>query len=82
VTTDTRVMVRVYRMPEHLTEGHCFGVGVPISFLNVDWFTHDPEEGRAPLEKFIRTKRYFDPGASFLVIGDHPDLCFVMEKTK
>lgn len=75
------IFVRVYRIPEKLTDGYCFGSGVPITFLNVDWFN---ALGSGPLDKdnlitFIKSKRYYDPKARFLVLGDHPDLTFVIE---
>ena len=31
-------MVYVYKLPEKLSNGFCFGGGVPITFTNVDWF--------------------------------------------
>ncbi len=68
--------VRVYRMPDKLTNGYCFGSGVPITFLNVDWFEAPIKEGRASLETFIRSKRYFDRKSKFLVQSDHPDFTF------
>lgn len=77
-----RAFVRVYRLPARLTDGYCFGRGVPITFTNVDWFEMSLADGRPALEEFIRSKRYFDPSASYLVLGDHPDFTFTMEPTK
>lgn len=74
-----RAFLRVYRLPPKLTNGYCFGAGVPITFINVDWFEALIEQGRAPLEAFIKTKTYYDKTARFLVIADHPDLTFVIE---
>ena len=79
VADEGRALVRVYRLPKPLTNGYCFGAGVPITFQNVDWFTHDPSEGRGPLATFIRSKRYYRPYDRFLVIGDHPELTFMIE---
>ena len=74
-----RTFLRVYRLPAKLTNGYCFGAGMPITFTNVDWFEALIDEGRAPLETFIKGKRYYDAAARFLVIADHPDLTFVIE---
>lgn len=74
-----RTRVHVYRLPERLSNGYCFGGGVPIGFTNVDWFDTIISEGREPLTAFIKKKRYFDPRARFLVIGDHPDFTFTIE---
>jgi len=74
-----RAFLRVYRLPTKLTNGYCFGGGVPITFLNVDWFEALIDDGRAPLEAFIKSKRYYDATARFLVLADHPDLTFVIE---
>ena len=71
--------VRVYRCPQRLTDGYCFGAGVPITFTNVDWFEASILGGRPELEAFIKTKRYFDPTARFMVLGDHPNLTFTID---
>lgn len=73
---EPRAFVRVYRMPEKLTNGYCFGPGVPITFLNVDWFEARIAGGREELTDWIKGKRYYDPAASFLVQSDHPDFTF------
>lgn len=74
-----RVFVRVYRLPEKLTAGYCFGAGVPITFTNVDWFDVPVGEGREALVEFIRSKAYCRPDARFLVLGDGPDFVFTIE---
>lgn len=74
-----RAFVRVYRLPAKLTDGYCFGAGVPIMFLNVDWFEVVIAEGRTELERFIRRKRYFATNARYLVLADHPDLTFTID---
>lgn len=66
-------------MPEKLTNGYCFGGGVPITFMNVDWFEAPIAEGRNSLRDFIKGKRYYDPGARFLVQSDHPDFTFCID---
>ena len=73
---EPRTFVRVYRLPAKLTDGYCFGGGRPITFINVDWFEVPIIDGRPRLVEFIKTKRYYDPAAQFLVIGDHPDFTF------
>lgn len=77
--TAPRAFVRVYRLPEKLTAGYCFGGGVPITFTNVDWFETLVDEGRGPLEAFIRGKQYFDARSRYLVLADHPDLTFTID---
>lgn len=74
-----RVFVRVYRLPAKLTEGYCFGAGVPITFTNVDWFDVPVGEAREALIEFIRSKAYCRPDARFLVLGDSPDFVFTIE---
>lgn len=73
-----RVFVRVYRLPEKLTDGYCFGGGTPITMTNVDWFEASVDDGVEDLVRFIKSKRYFSPNFRFLVIGDHPDFTFTM----
>lgn len=77
--TAPRVFVRIYRLPERLTEGYCFGAGRPIAFLNVDWFEALISEGRDGLIQFISKKQYFDTKARFLVLGDDPRFTFTIE---
>ncbi|RVC58716.1 MAG: hypothetical protein EOS81_05460 [Mesorhizobium sp.] len=74
-----RTFLRVYRLPAKLTNGYCFGGGVPITFLNVDWFEAPVEEGRDALTTFIKGKQYFTPDVRFLVLADDPALTFVIE---
>lgn len=77
--SERRVFVRVYRLPEKLTNGYCFGGGVPIAFTNVDWFEVPADEERGRLVEFIRTKQYYRPTARFLVLGDSPDFVFLID---
>lgn len=74
-----RTFVRVYRLPEKLTDGYCFGAGKPIAFINVDWFEALIIEGREPLIEFIRGKQYYSDKARFLVLGDDPGFVFTIE---
>lgn len=75
-----RTFVRVYRLPEKLTDGFCFGGGREIAFLNVDWFDMALiGNARAELEAFVRGKPYYDRAARFLVLADDPSLVFTIE---
>lgn len=74
-----RARIHVYRLPAKLSNGYCFGRGNPIDFLNVDWFDAVISECREPLVTFIKSKRYFDRAARFLVLADHADLTFTIE---
>jgi hypothetical protein len=74
-----RTFVRVYRLPEKLTDGYCFGAGVPITFINVDWFETPISEGREGLTDFIKCKQYYSDKARFLVLGNDPDFVFTIE---
>jgi hypothetical protein len=79
IFTADRVFLRVYRLPEKLTNGYCFGGGVPIAFTNVDWFEAFVEDGREKLVQFIRGKQYYRRDARFLVLGDRPDFVFTID---
>jgi hypothetical protein len=72
-----RVFVRVYELPTKLTGGYCGSSGVPICFLNVDWFEAAPND-REGLEVFIRGKRYYDAAKTYLVLADDPRLTFTL----
>lgn len=61
-------MTYVYRLPDRLSNGYCFGNGVPITFTNVDWFMVTEDTALPELEGFIRRKRYFTAGSDYLVI--------------
>lgn len=74
-----RTRIHVYRMPDKLSDGYCFGTGRTIIFVNVDWFDAVIAQGQAPLIQFIKTKRYFDPRARFLIIADDPTLTFTID---
>ncbi|TGD98069.1 hypothetical protein [Methylobacterium nonmethylotrophicum] len=75
-----RRRVHVYRLPDRLTHGYCFGGGHPIAFQNVDWFDVPAGEDRGHLVSFIKEKPYYRPDARFLVLGDVPELTFVVER--
>ena len=79
VPDEDRAVVRVYALPPKLTDGYCFGAGVPITFRNVDWFSAGSDQGPDILTPFIKGKRYYRPDQRFLVLGDRPDLVFTIE---
>lgn len=79
---EPRIFVRVYRLPQKLTDDYCFGPGVPITFTNVDWFEASLHEPRERLIEWIKGKRYFDPNARFLVLGDDPGFTFTIGEVK
>lgn len=69
------MLIRVLEIPD-LTAGYLFSGGKPATFIQVDWFRDDgcPLDGsndrRADLTAFIKGKRYFREGNSYLVL--HP----------
>jgi hypothetical protein len=88
----TDVRLHIYRLPDALNDGYCFGGGNPIPFQNVDFFDvacaccsvkldGAGQMRRDQIEEFIRTKRYFDPAARFLILSPpgHPALTFTIE---
>lgn len=74
--------LRVYKLPGKLTNGFCFGGGVEIGFLNVDWFNFPIDEGKEKLVDFIKAKNYFDRSASFLVLADDRNFVFTIDPEK
>lgn len=72
-------MVYVYKLPKDLSNGYCFGPGVPVTFINVDWFTADPNVTREDLQSFISKKRYIGPGETFLVCSPELDISFTFK---
>lgn len=79
---DGRIFVRVYQLPQLLTEGYCFGKGVPITFVNVDWFEAMTDASREVLVSHIKRKLYYKYEERYLVLGDHPDFVFVIDPIK
>jgi hypothetical protein len=75
----TDVMVRVYRLPEKLTNGFAFGSGTPIEFTNVDWFEVPRSLPATEVRLYVARKPYFHKRARFLVLGDAPHLVFTIE---
>ena len=76
---EERALVRVYRLPGKLTDGYCFGSGVPITFVNVDWFEAPVSGSADTLTNLIKGKRYYRPDHRFLVLGDHPNFVFTID---
>lgn len=82
-----RHLTYVYRLPDKLSDGFCFGVGKPITFINVDWFDAVPPEGvfiptRDDLITFIKAKNYYDPTQAYLVLDGREGETFVIEASK
>lgn len=73
--------LHVYRLPDTLNAGYCFGGGNRIEFLNVDFFDIPWDLPRDDIKSFIAKKSYFDPAGRFLVLSSskHPTLTFTME---
>ena len=74
---EQKLFMWVYRLPEKLSNGYCFGAGVPITFTNVDWFGGPAEMTRAEIETFVRGKRYCTPGHKYLVVSETPERTFM-----
>lgn len=72
--------IRVYRLPEQLTNGYCFGNGMPITILNVDWFDAPADMTREDLEPYIKKKAYYLPVHRYLVLGEQPHQVFMIER--
>ena len=67
--------IRVFEMPIFVKPSYRFGGGMPMPFVEVDWFRDDEGRmlgptGRSEVEEFIRGKRYFREGYAYLVL--HP----------
>ena len=71
------LFMHVYRLPEKLNSGYCFGGGNPITFLNVDWFGGPAEMTRDEIKTFIRNKKYCVSGHKYLVVSDTPERTFL-----
>ncbi|BAR47091.1 hypothetical protein [Methylobacterium aquaticum] len=74
-----RRRVYVYRLPDNLTRGYCFDGGHAIEFWNVDWFDVPVSVDRSDFIRSIKEKRYYRANARFLVLGDPPELTFVID---
>lgn len=73
-------MCYVYRLPDDLANGYTFGGGVPISFLNVDWFQVTKVATQEEVENFVKKKNYVIPGRTYLVlVPGSPELCFTFK---
>lgn len=72
-------MVYVYRLPKDLSNGYCFGQGVPITFTNVDWFMVFDGATREDLQQFIKQKRYVGADQTYLVCSPELDVSFTFK---
>lgn len=77
--TGPRVMCHVYKLPQQLSDGYCFGGGRPIIFTNVDWFEVPLSLTVGLLIDSIAKKRYYDPNARYLVLSEQPGFTFTIE---
>lgn len=77
-------MLYVYKLPRNLSNGYCFGPGVPIEFTNVDWVNTPTHFDQRQVEDWLRQRIYFlkaKPGTRFLSICPaRPDLTFMFTK--
>lgn len=71
------VFIRVYELPDALTNGFCFPPK-SIEFLNVDWFRVPLEMSRQLVEDLLKQRKYFNPSKSYLVLGDANDFTWVI----
>ena len=69
-------------MPAKRSTGYCFNGGVPITFINVDWFGGELIKERDHLIKFISQKQYARNGETLLVLANDPawTFSFVVKK--
>ena len=82
--TEQPARLHIYRLPEELNSGFCFGGGNSIAFLNVDFFDVPWNIPREEIKTFIQKKAYFDPAARFLILAtaEYPTLTFTIEPTE
>lgn len=77
-------MIYVYRLPEKMSDGYCFGDDKLIQFQNVDWF-NSPSETMgfgemtlADMREFIEGKNYARSGDSLLVVDTVDDFTMLI----
>lgn len=69
-----KLLYQVFKLPDDLPDGYCFGGGKPVTFQLVDWFGPPPERiqeqgfTHEDLRAFLRQKNYYKAGGSFVVI--------------
>jgi hypothetical protein len=78
---ERQVRLHVFRLPDSLAEGYCFGGGVDVVFYNVDFFDAPWNIPREELIAFVKGKKYFDAARRFLIIAERefPTLTFTIE---
>lgn len=76
-----QVRLHVYELPMKLNRGYAFNGGNEVPFLNVDFFDVPWDILKDDILSFIKGKRYYDPGARFLVLAEreYPTLSFTIE---
>ncbi len=71
---------RVFQLPDKFPTNYCFGGGIPVGFLMVDWFNPWPEdwdnqpndwsEVKPGLIEFLQQKNYVKSGREYILITE------------
>lgn len=71
---------RVYKLPISYPTEFCFGGGVSVEFLMIDWFNPWPEhldnrfkdwsEVKVELIDFLQQKKYVEPNREYILITE------------
>jgi hypothetical protein len=77
------LLYHVFRLPETLPDGWCFGGGKPVTMTMVDWFCPPPlaimpTPSHEEIRVFLRQKEYFKAGGHFVVIRNDGDVFMLM----
>ena len=80
---------RVFELPLSYPNGYCFGGGLPVVMMMVDWFYPIPQSewhNRKPwaeyiplLRDFLKDKVYVKPGRQYLLVTDFGE-CMMVTK--
>ena len=71
-------MLYVYQIPEKMSDGYCFGDGVPIEFTNVDWFEVSDDTSTHEIVKYVLTKKYVKPDKKYIIIIPERDQSLIL----
>ena len=87
---------RVFQLPEQFPSDYCFGGGIPVTFVMVDWFNPMPqdlfygdkqvtlqqweEEHKQPLIEFISKKEYIQKDKTYIVFTSFCDAFYIPAK--
>lgn len=65
-------LLRVFKLPKHISSEFCFNGGHPTNFQMIDWFrpSNTPAEplDMDSIREFIRQKMYYSPECNYLVL--------------